>query len=301
MKITIIIPIYRNDRMVLKNIKGNLQFFNQCEVIIVNDWPDSEINQEIERLSPQIKLIRNQKNLGFAESVNIAAQQAKGDILFLLNSDAKLISDQYIKWSNSFVKDDTLFAVSFLQNDGNKVVGINSVFFSRGMFMHRGLDESTSVLNGWAEGGTCLVRKKYFDLLGGFDAIYKPYYWEDVDLSYRAYKRGWKVIHASDVFIDHTHESTIGKYFSKSCILTIAYRNQFIFMWKNITDIRLLMSHFYYLPYHILKHVIRTDYPFIKGFILALFKIPYIIKFRVRNESTYADQYILSLFQKDAR
>ncbi|PJE58197.1 MAG: glycosyltransferase family 2 protein, partial [Candidatus Portnoybacteria bacterium CG10_big_fil_rev_8_21_14_0_10_36_7] len=45
--------------------------------------------------------------------------------------------------------------------------------------------------------------------LNGFDELYSPFYWEDIDLSYRAWKTGYTVLFDPQVLVEHHHETTI--------------------------------------------------------------------------------------------
>lgn len=73
--------------------------------------------------------------------------------------------------------------------------------------------------------------------------------------------------------------------FSDFQIKTIAYKNQFIFVWHNATDIKLRIAHFLFLPYHFIKAFKKWDIPFFLGFFKALILLPKIIEssFRVQK------------------
>jgi GT2 family glycosyltransferase len=69
----------------------------------------------------------------------------------------------------------------------------------------------------WAGGGACAVDRRRFQLLGGFDSLYHPFYVEDTDLSYQAWKRGWKSVLAPGSRVIHKHRGTTGRD-SESCL-----------------------------------------------------------------------------------
>ena len=112
--------------------------------------------------------------------------------------------------------------------------------------------------------------KKYREI-GGFDSLYSPFYWEDIDLSYRAWKQGYSVLFDPEIVVEHHHESTIKSFFSDFYVTSIAYRNQLLFIWKNIYDTRLLAEH----NKALIKQLIRSifsDPAFISGYFRALEK-----------------------------
>jgi hypothetical protein len=77
----------------------------------------------------------------------------------------------------------------------------------------------------------------------------------------------------------HEHEKGIIKSkYSKFKIKTIAYRNQFIFVWENITDASFWITHIAWLPYHFSKALVDFDLAFLLGFFEALILLPKIIK-----------------------
>ncbi|MBI4973526.1 glycosyltransferase family 2 protein [Candidatus Roizmanbacteria bacterium] len=291
--ISVIIPTFRNEEELIKNLKLNLPFLRGCEVIVVNDNPERSIKNDLKSF-PQIMLIENEINLGFAGAVHKGIIHARKDYILLLNSDVVLTDSSYIKALDTMKTDPHVFAVSFAQkeNDGS-TVGKNNIYWRDGFFQHKKAHDIKSGINGWAEGGSCMMNKKIYKEIGGFDSIFAPFYWEDIDLSYRAWKAGYEVLFNPEIIVQHHHESTIGKYFSKDTIRSIAYRNQFIFIWKNIEDSALLFFHIVRLLF-LLPIMIFKDKTYIKGFCGALLLLPKIIA--KRKHSKISDKEILNMF-----
>ena len=142
------------------------------------------------------------------------------------------------------------------------------------------IDKNTTL---WVSGGAGMFRRKIWEELGGLQELYNPFYWEDIDLSYRALKSGYKILFEKRSIVSHYHEEGIIKTTIRvSEITTVAYRNQFIFVWTNITDPFYLISHILLLPYYLLKSI-KTDNILIKGFFRAVLKLPRILPVRRRN------------------
>ncbi|MFH1827244.1 MAG: glycosyltransferase family 2 protein [bacterium] len=284
--ISVIIPVYKKTEEFIKNIKSNLPFLRETEIIVINDDPKLSIKKYLKDLP--IKLYENKKNLGFGGSVNKGVGLSKNKYVFLLNSDVLLNNNSYKNVLKLFRSDKDLFAVSFAQTEkNNEIVGKNNVFWKSGFFRHKKATNSFSGYTAWAEGGTSIFSKSKFLELGGFDLLYTPFYWEDIDLSYRAWKKGYKILYNSKVLVKHHHESTISTYFSKNTVKKISYRNQFIFIWKNITDLNLLFSHFILLFPNLLFFIIKREVEILYGFINALFKIIQILKKRNWQKKFY--------------
>lgn len=300
--ISAIIPVYRNTNLFLENLQKNKKYLKGCQIIIVNDDPNTNLEDKVQKIAPTAILINNKENLGFGRSVNIGAKIASGKYLMFLNSDVIVKDRSFEQALPLFTKYQDLFAVSFAQTNGKSVSGGNTAEFKNGLLVHKSIAASTIQPNFWAEGGAMLTRKSIFDKLGGFDPLFSPFYWEDIDLSYRAWKSGYTVLFHPQIVVVHKHESTIGRYFEKQEILKIAYRNQFMFHWKNITDFKLCWLHVLHLPKIITQALIKKNSNLIQGFARALPFWPEILQKREQQLKYFSltDQQVLSKFKNEA-
>ena len=85
-------------------------------------------------------------------------------------------------------------------------------------------------------GGSCAFDRRKFLELGGFDELLAPFYLEDTDIGYMAWKRGWKVLYQPRSVVYHEHRGTIGKRFSAAQIDLVLKKNFALFCWKNIHE-----------------------------------------------------------------
>lgn len=330
MNISIVIPNYNGEDLLKKNLPKVFEAVNyyfqennqKVEIIIVDDGSTDASASVISRLRSKasarqanLKFIKNEKNLGFSSTVNKGVKTARGEIVVLLNTDVypeNNFLDPLIKHFN----DPQVFAVGCLDKSidlpagkaglpagkaGNgKVVlrgrGIGK--WDRGFLVHsRGDINDTNTL--WASGGSAAFRKSIWEKLGGFNELYNPFYWEDIDLSYRALKSGYKVLFEEKSVVYHEHtRGAIKTNYSEFQIKTIAYKNQFIFAWENATDLNLQILHFLFLPYHFTKALTRCDLPFFIGFFKALFLLPKVIKSSLKYQKLFVkkDSEIISNF-----
>ncbi len=291
--ISIIIPVYKNYEMFYRYLGINKKCFEGCEVIVINDYPLENITKQVKEIYPDAIVINNNKNLGFAGNVNMGVLKATRDYVFLMNSDVILKNNSFLAALKYFELNNDLFAIGFsqIEKDG-KIVGANRAYFQNGLINHSYqlvTNHPSLVTNFWAEGGSSIFNKKLFIDLGLLDELYNPFYWEDIDLSYRAWKAGYKILYDPNIKVAHNHESTIGKYFDKSKILKTAFRNQLIFNWKNLTDNGLIIKHLINFPRFI----------FISGFFEALIRLPKILQARKKTIKLFikSDKEILELFK----
>lgn len=291
--ISIIIPVYKNYELFYQYFEINKKYFEGCEVIVMNDYPQENITKKVKKFYPEAIVVDNKKNMGFAGNVNRGVLKATRNYVFLLNSDVVIKDGSFLKALEYFKKDQKLFAIGFAQieKDG-KIVGANRAYFQNGLINH---SPQSSIIyhlssNFWAEGGSSIFKRKLFVNLGLLDELYNPFYWEDIDLSYRAWKAGYKILYDPNIKVEHQHESTIGKYFDKSKILKTAFRNQLIFHWKNLTDKDLILKHLLNIPRFI----------FIPGFFDALIRLPKILQSRKKTIKLFikSDKEILNQFKQ---
>src|SRR3989344_2060806 len=267
------------------------------EIIVVNDNPNINLQPDLKKYST-LRLIQNKKNLGFSGAADRGIREAESSHILLLNDDVTITDNTYQNALDYF-KDESTFAVSFTQKEKDEaLVGKNKLYWASGMLFHSKAKDINKGINAWAEGGAALIDKKKYEILGGLDQLYNPFYWEDIDLSYQAWKQGYKVMFDPDIVVVHHHESTISSNFSNQFIKTIAYRNQFIFIWKNIYDLPFILKHILFLPYHLLYYMLKGELGFVIGFLEALKKIGAILNKRSlsNRQRVLSDREILKLF-----
>lgn len=221
------------------------------EVIVVDNGSTDGSADYVRQRFPSVKLIALERNLGFGGSSNTGFRAAKNDIVVLLNSDMRVAPDFLAPLLKGFDAPD-VFAVScqIFFSDPNKLreeTGLTQATWRRGVIelRHRIDDEVKDLFPCfYGGGGSCAFDRKKFLALGGFDELLRPFYLEDTDLGYLAWKRGWRVLYQPQSHVWHEHRGTIGKKFSAGYIAAIVRKNFVLFGWKNIHSPRMLLEHF---------------------------------------------------------
>ena len=280
--------------MFIKNVETNYPFFQNHEIIIVNDDPETSIKEHLKNY-PSIILIENKINLGFAGAVHQGALSATQEFLMFLNTDVILFDTTYENALTHFKSDPQLFAVSFAQKEKDvSIGGRKKLFWKDGFIQHTRAKKEETGITAWADCGSCMIDKNKYLKIGGLDDIYSPFYWEDVDLGYNAWKAGYTILFDRTIVVEHHHESTIQTYFKKQTITQVSFRNQLLFIWKNISDTIFLKDHSYQLGIFLLKQICKGSFIYWFAFIEAIK-----IKHRI-NHSKYSiksDREILNLFE----
>jgi len=192
------------------------------------------------------------------KDTNIGAKRATGDVLVFLNNDIMLKKDSLSMLVSHF-RDPKVFGVSpkLLKFDRKTIqaefLGATFVFGTLvqtqpnlGKPDRREYREPRPTF--FALGGASAMDRRKFEALGGFDEVYAPFYWEEIDLSYRAWKRGWTCVYEPDAVFYHKHRATLAKAFTTDQLLLQELKTRFIFTWSNFSDPAILFKHFFFLP-----------------------------------------------------
>lgn len=240
MTVTIAIPNYNGEKLLPVNLP-NILAAGADEVLVNDDASKDSSIRIIQENFPEVKLLTNSQNKGFIHSVNKLFKEASGEIVVLLNNDV-LVEKNFLEPMIKHFSNKKTFAVN-CHEEGS---GWGKAQWKNGFYEFIETKEDNRVhKSAWASGGSAAFNKKIWQELGGFDPLLAPFYWEDVDLSFRALKAGFEIFWEPESVVYHEHGTTIGKSHSGKFVTRVQQRNQLLFIWKNITDKRLLADHRY--------------------------------------------------------
>jgi GT2 family glycosyltransferase len=300
MRVDVIIPNFNGSHLLKQNLPAVLESLKKYsgKIIIVDDASSKEDYDNLKGVADtfqneknKIELLRHKHNKGFSTTINTGINASTAEFVVLLNSDVvpskNFLEGPLVK----LTEDKDLFGIGCvdrsIENGQETLRGRGIAVWKKGLLVHKKGEIGKSDTF-WISGGSSIVRREYLLEIGGFDELYNPFYWEDIDLSYRAQKSGYKLLFDNTSIVTHKHdEGAIKKHFTSKKIISISYRNQFIFIWKNITSKSLILSHVIYFPVHIYGAVKRGDMEFFAGLFLALIKLPAIIEKRRKQKKLY--------------
>jgi len=227
MDLSIIIVNYKTKDLTLQTLTSVYKAKpprGKMEVFLVDNFSQDDTPETAKKNFPHLKIIKSQKNLGFAGGNNLALRLAKGRYVLLLNSDTLVEPDTFIKM------------VKFM--DENPQVGLSTcrVNLFNGQIdpaSHRGFPTPWAALTyylglealfpkshlfgqyhqGWQDlnqtheidapvGAFFMLRKKTLDQVGLLDEKFFMY-GEDIDLAYRIKQAGWKIVYTPITKITH--------------------------------------------------------------------------------------------------
>lgn len=283
MKISVVIPNFNGKVLLEKNLpilfKSVDNFKNNiCEVIIVdNGSTDGSVSYLKSNFSAKCKIIKLSKNRGLCAAVNIGVRSTRGDLILLLSNDM-VVKENFLENIKELLNDPKVFALTLSENR-NKMLFNDGIVDIYSVPSKKIKSDQTFYLSDEA----VLFKKTIWQELGGFDEkLLSPSSWENIDLCYRASKRGYSVLSGGE-----------GKTVSKrKHISKIEERNKLLVIWKNIHSKPLITKHINYLIRTILK---KPSYLII--LIMAFSRFPQLLKSRKKEikESKVSDE---AVFQK---
>lgn len=281
MNISVVIPNYNGRDLLEKHMPSVVSALEKDdEILVVDDASTDDSIIYLNKNFPRVNIVKNVENKRYADTCNNGIEQAKNEFVLLLNNDVSPNTEVKKNLLPHFNKAD-VFAVGCLEcSPSGQKSGKSIGNFSRGIFAHSRASNLQFGTTMWATGGSMMVRKSYWQAIGGMDNLYRPAYYEDIDLSYRAWKHGWLVLFEPKAFVKHEHESTNASVFGIEGVDVMSYKNLFLFLWKNITDSHIFFSHVLWLPYHLIVGGWRSQGRLIAGFIQALLQMSEVVEKR---------------------
>jgi len=203
------------------------------EIFIVDDCSTDGSIQYVKENFPEIKIIVNEVNKGFSPTINRGIFASHYELVLLLNSDI-ILTEGYFEHQLKYFHDKDTFGVM------GRVVGWKDenvqdaarlpefsglkMKTSGNYLLHEMHGQSLYTL--YLSGANALVSRKKLLELGGFDEIFAPFYIEDCDLSFRAWRLGWKCYYENRAICRHKTSSSVKAKNKKDYVEVIYNRNK---------------------------------------------------------------------------
>ncbi len=295
MKINVVILNY-NGRELLEEclpsiIKASRNSRHDCRVVVLDNLSIDGSPEFLKERFPETSLYSAKENR-FLCSFNEWARTSDADILILLNNDIK-VEEKFIdplveifnNYPDAFMAGPQCWTFDKLQYEGTRTkIGMKFGFF-QGFSRYPGYQQDIKKPGYTASvGSVAAFRIDRFLELKGYDDLYLPGRVEDVDLCYRGWKRGYKAYYVPQSIAYHKGLASFKRDFGYKKTLILSYRNTFLFIWKNITDRRLLFEHVVFLIPWLLFSFIKLNFGFIIGFLQALPRLPQAVSKRAKEK-----------------
>lgn len=243
--ISAVIPTYGGAERLARNLPTVLAALQGSggawEVIVVDDGGGG-----IGPLPAGCRLLALAENRGYGPAVNAGAAAAAGDLLMVLNDDVALEPDTALKLSRLFPAPGLFAVVPAIQSplaesgdEGGK----------RGAWRGGLIEIEEAVSRAphptlYPVGCCFLCPQRTFLELGGYDEVYAPFFYEDVDLGYRAWRNGLRCLHVPDAVCRHEGSATLREARTFEERVRMFFRNSVLFHLRNLQEPRLRAENF---------------------------------------------------------
>jgi GT2 family glycosyltransferase len=235
--ISAVVPTYKGPGRLARNLPSVVDALEHArdawEIVVVDDGGGGAFE-----LPDGARLVSLPENRGYGPAVNAGALQATGDFLLVLNDDVRLAGDAVAVLRRRFADPELFAAVPAIRSP---LAACGDEGGKRGE-LRAGLVE---IVEAPARAdqptlypvGCCFLcpRARFLEL-GGFADVFAPFFWEDVDLGWRAWRRGLKVIHVPETACDHEGSATLREHRGVQERERVEWRNRVLFHLRNLAE-----------------------------------------------------------------
>ena len=247
MKIAIVILNWNGKALLGQFLPFIVRYSEGAEIWVADNASTDGSVAFVQSAFPEVKLVRNESNLGFAGGYNEALKSIEADIFVLVNSDIEVTPNWLPPILSVFEKEPETAIIQpkildFKRRDHFEYAGAAGGFldqygypFCRGRLFDTiekddgQYDDDCEIF--WASGACFFIRSSVFKNLGGFDPGFFAHQ-EEIDLCWRAFNAGHaaKYVSASTVF--HVGGATLSEGSPKKTLLN--FRNSLLMLHKNV-------------------------------------------------------------------
>lgn len=265
--VSIVIPSYNGQPLLerfLPSVVATARHYVEqrqapTELIVVDDGSSDHTVEWLTKHYPMVRCLAQPKNRGFSPACNTGFRAARYPIIWLLNNDIETTPTTLLPLVENFF-DPKVFAVSchaYRLNDrfeptteidgagrvAEIVRGFWKVYRSYDLLPNYDRKQHPPLYTMMASGGYVAFDSEKLKTLGGFEEILAPFYWEDAELCYRAWKCGWTVLYEPESLVYHRSSATIAEQFDQKVVNVIATRNRLMMHWIHLHDWRWWLMH----------------------------------------------------------
>lgn len=275
--LSILIPNYNGKKLLEEYLpytiiaakNSNLTY----EIIVVDDASSDDSVSFLMSKYPEIILQVNTQNQGFSKTCNVGIQIAKNQLLLILNSDIKL-SPNFFKGLLKYFDIPSTFGVMSHIKDQNNLSHIERAqtltkfgFKMNRKPVHSDYSKDKLYPTIFLSGANALVDLDKIKKIGGFNELFSPYYFEDADLSIRAWRMGWKCYFDNFSTCEHLGSFTIKNSAKSKKIKTVYYRNKFIINALHLRDNEIFFLNIQLLILTVIPKVLIGNFWIVNSFI----------------------------------
>jgi GT2 family glycosyltransferase len=286
MDVSIVIPTWRGRSLLeayLPSVIAAADLYRgsraaDTEILIIEDaGGDDTLVWLQSRYRDRVVVLEHERNLGFCAACQTGFEHARFPVVLLLNNDVRLKTDCIAPMVRHFKRPD-VFAVTgkMFSQKGDVVCNGGKIGqFRRGMWSsYRNYDARPSTeadvpfLSFAAIGAFSAYDRNKFLQLGGFDPLTAMF--EDIDISYRGWKRGWRIEYEASSIAYHDANQTMKRRYKGRSRDRLSRRSRIIMHWILLHDRILFGEHLASIAVKLLASWLWLDWTFYWAIFTAL-------------------------------
>ncbi len=240
-----IIIVNWNGKKYLKDCLTSLSksSYKKVEILFVDNASSDDSVSYVKKNFPKIKILQNEKNLGFAEGHKIAYTKVAGETILLLSTDTIIEKNAIEELVNVLYKSESIGAVQpklLMYPEKELIDSIGSFFLKTGILYHFGREKNhnnplyNKEMEIFSAKGACILfKKEVLNKTGLFDKDYFAYF-EETDLCHRVWLAGYRIIYTPYAVVYHKGGGS-SKQMMSSFIYFHSYKNRICTYIKNLS------------------------------------------------------------------
>ncbi len=248
------------------------------EVMVVDDASTDDTVAYVREHYPQVRVIPLARNRGFAGAVRAGIAASKTPLFALINTDVQVRPGWLAAILPHFDRPDTFAVCSRIElPNGSQMETGNVAPAWSGVLepYHVPPTKPGPIL--YAGGASSVYDRAKYDALGGFEPMYRPLYFEDIELGYRAWRHGWRSLFEPGASVLHQRRAWIGKRFGNAYANETFLKNGLLFVWKNVRDREMLAQHLAYVYARLLSEILNGEHTMAYAVLRALPLMPRVL------------------------
>lgn len=252
-KIAVVILNWNGVKLLEQFLPSVMSYSPEATVYLADNASTDSSIEFVKTNYPDIKIILNEGNFGYAHGYNVALQHVEEPYFCLLNSDVEVTENWLKPILEIFEKEKNVAIIQpkildFKNKSLFEYAGAAGGFIDKYGYPYcRGrIFETVEKDNGqyndfyeifWASGACFFIRKEVFNRLGGFDESFFAHQ-EEIDLCWRSKNAGYKTYYTFQSIIYHVGGATLKESNPKKTFLN--FRNSLLMLVKNLPEGKIL-------------------------------------------------------------
>ncbi len=248
-KIAVVILNWNGTKLLEQFLPSVVSFSDEAQIYVADNASTDNSIEVIKTKFPQVSIIQNEGNFGFAKGYNVALQQVEEEYYALVNSDIEVTKNWLAPILSIFDNEPNIGIIQpkildYKRKEYFEYAGAAGGFIDQFGYPYcRGrifdtiekdkgqYDDETEVL--WASGACFFIRKTIYRTLNGFDGDFFAHQ-EEIDLCWRAFNLGFKAKYTSKSVVYHVGGATLNESNPRKTFLN--FRNSLLMLTKNLPE-----------------------------------------------------------------